>query len=121
MLSTQYADGTFTGAIWGLRIDREVPLSENYRLMPFCDLPDSSFKKLITERATKLYEDSVWTSQRYFDVPGAAIVRKVSAFPYIRTDNASFAAMADLETEAHAMLTYLQGKATGQPLALGKH
>jgi hypothetical protein len=119
MLSTRYADGTFTGALWGLRVDSEVSLTENSRIMPFCDLPDSRFKKLITDRAAKLWNNAVWISQRNFDVPGAVIVREVSNFPYIRTDNASFEAMVDLETEAHATLIFLQGKATGQPLVLG--
>jgi hypothetical protein len=96
----RYADGTFTGALWGLRIDSEVWLTENFRIVPFCHLSESRFKKLITDRAAKLWNNAVWISQRNFDVPGAVIVRKVSNFPYIRPDNASFEAMASLETEA---------------------
>jgi hypothetical protein len=118
MLSTRQADGTFKGVIWGLSIDREARLTNHSQLMPFGQLPDSPLKKWISDRAGKLW-NAVWVSQRYFDLPGATIVRKVADFPYIRTDNASFKTMADLETEAYATLIFLQGRATSQPLALG--
>jgi hypothetical protein len=118
MLSTRKADGTFTGVIWGLLIDREVSLTSDTRLLPFDQLPDSRLKKLTSDRAGKLW-NAVWMSQRYFDLPGAAIVRKVAAFPYIGTDGASFKTMATLETEAYATLVFLQGKTTSQPLVLG--
>ena len=119
MLSTRHANGTFTGVIWGLRINSEVSLTKHSRLVPFHELPNSRLKKLITDRAAKLWNDAVWMSQRNFDLPGAAIVRKAADFPYIRTDAASFKTMAALETEAYATLVFLQGKATNQPLALG--
>jgi hypothetical protein len=119
MLSTRQAGGTFRGVIWGLSIESEAALTKHSRLMPFGQLPDSRLKKWISNRAGKLWNDAVWMSQSYFDMPGAAIVRKVADFPYIRTDNASFKTMADLETEAYATLVFLQGRATSQPLALG--
>lgn len=119
MLTTREAAGTFTGAIWGLRIDEQVFLTENSWLVPFTDLPDSRFKKLITDRARPFWNNAVWMSQRDFDAPGAAFVRKAADFPYIRTDDASLKTMIALEAEAYNFLIYLQGKAAGQPLTLG--
>ena len=119
ILNTRQANGTLKAAIWGLSVDREAPLAKYSRLMPFGQLPDSRLKKRISDRAGELWNGAVWISQSYFDLPGAAIVRKVADFPYIRADNASFKTMADLETEAYATLVLLQGRATGQPLTLG--
>src|SRR5580704_709870 len=119
LLDTRQADGTFTAVIWGLSVDTEAPLTTQSRLVPFSLLPDSRLKKRISDRAEKLWNDALWMSQNYFDLPGAAIVRKVANFPYIGTDGASFKTMADLEAEAHETLVFLQGKAAGQPLALG--
>jgi hypothetical protein len=118
MLSTRQADGTFTSVVWGMSVEKEVPLTKHSRLIPFDQLQDSPLKKRISDRAAKLWNDAVWISQSYFDLPGTAIVRKVVDFPYIRTDNASFMAMNHLETEAYANLVFLQGRATSQPLAL---
>jgi hypothetical protein len=119
MLRTRHADGRFTAVIWGLSIYSESPLGEHARLVPFGELPDSRLKKSISDRARKLWNDAVWMSQSYFDLPGAAIVRKVANFPYIGTDGASFKTMSALAEEAYETLVFLQGKAAGQPLALG--
>jgi hypothetical protein len=119
MLSTHQANGKLTAAIWGLSVDREAHLTKHSRLMPFGQLPDSRLKKWISNRAGKLWNDAVWMSQSYFNMPGAAIVRKVPDFPFIRTDNASFMTMEDLEAEAYATLVFLQARATSCPLVLG--
>src|SRR4029077_1966603 len=119
LLGTRQADGTFTAAVLGLLGDRETPLRTRSRLMPFGQLPDSRLKKRISDRAGKLWNDAVWMSQSYFNLPGAAIVRQVASFPFIVTDGASFRTMADLEAETYETLVFLQGKAAGQPLALG--
>ena len=119
LLGTPDADAKFTVAIWGLSVDQEVQLAENVRLMPFATLPDSPLKKRISERAATLWNDVVWVSQRRFDLPGAAIIWKVANFPYIRTDDASFQAMAELESAAQEAAIFLQGRIAGQPLAFG--
>lgn len=119
MLSTRQADGEFKAVIWGLSTDREASLGKHSRLLPFGQLPESRLKKWISDRARNLWDNAVWASQSYFDLPGAAIVRKVADFPYIRTDNASFNAIAELEDEAYETLVFFQGKMAGQPLALG--
>lgn len=119
LLSTREADGTFTAAIWGLSVDKEAPLQRDSRLLPFNQLPDSRFKKLISDRAAKLWNGEVWRSQRFFDLPGAAIIQKVADFPFIRTDGASFEKMAKLEADAHNILVFLQGRVASRPLVLG--
>jgi hypothetical protein len=118
ILGTREADGTFTGVIWGISTDAEAPLTKHSRLMPFSRLADSRLKKTVSDRAQKLRDDAVWMSQRFFDLPGAAIVRNVAHFPYIRTDNASFKTMEKLEIEAHDTLVFLQGKMANKPLTL---
>jgi hypothetical protein len=119
MLRTRHANGVFTAVIWGLSTDSEALLTAHTRLVPFGELPDSRLKKSISDRAGRLWNDAVWESQRYFDLPGAALVRKVADFPYIGTDGASFKTMSVLAEEAYEILVLLQGKAVGRPLALG--
>jgi hypothetical protein len=102
----------------GLSVDGHARLTRNSRLIPFGQLPASRLKEWVSDRAGKLW-NAVWVSQRPFDLPGAAILRKAADFPYIRTDDASFLAIAKLEEETYETLVFLQGKVAGQPLALG--
>jgi hypothetical protein len=85
---------------------------------PFGQLPASRLKEWISDRAGKLWDGAVWAAQSYFDLPGAAIVRRVADFPYIRADEASFKAIAQLEEEVYETSVFLQGKLAGQPLTL---
>lgn len=117
ILATRNADGLFKAAIWGLSVDREAKLSNLMRLLPFTEMPTSDVKKRIGERAQKQWNGAAWMSERFFDAPQAALVRKVPNFPYIRADVASFKAMQALERDAYDLLVFLQGKAAGSPLA----
>jgi hypothetical protein len=117
VLATRYANGFFIAAIWGLSVDREVEIAEGMTLVPFGRLAESTMKRRITNQA-KTWHTAVWISQRYFDVPGAAIVKKVPDFPYVGAPDKSVQRLEELEDEAKAPLTFLQASAAGQPLAV---
>lgn len=119
MLTTREADGTLTAVIWGISVDTEAQLTPLSRIMPFAKLSEPGLKKWITDRAASLWDNSVWMSRAYFDLPGAAIVRRVSKFPYIGADGASFRVMRELEEEVYNTLLFLQGKCAARPLVLG--
>jgi hypothetical protein len=74
-------------------------------------------KRRIANQA-KAWDGAVWISQRYFDVPGSALVRTVAAFPYIGALDESVQILEKLEDEARAPLYFLQASAAGQPLAV---
>jgi hypothetical protein len=117
MLATRHANGLFVAAIWGLSVDREVEIAQGMTLVPFGRLAQSAMKQRITRQA-KTWGTAVWISQRYFDVPGAAIVRKVVDFPYIGALDNSVQRLEELEDEAKPPLYFLQASAAGQPLAV---
>jgi hypothetical protein len=117
MLGTRHANGLFIGAIWGLSIDREVEIAQGMMLVPFDNLFESAMKRRITNQASA-WATAVWISQRYFDVPGSALIRKVGDFPYIGALDKSVQTLEKLEDEAKAPLSFLQARAAGQPLAV---
>jgi hypothetical protein len=119
LLGTRYAEGVFKAAIWGLSIDKEIALPDGSRLIPFEQFPDSHLKRRIVERAHKPWDDSVWLTQNFYDVPRVGFLKRIGNFPYIRRDNASFLAIQRLEKEAYDILVFLQGKIAGHPLAFG--
>jgi hypothetical protein len=119
LLATREAPGIFKAVIWGISIDEEVSLVDSSRLMPFSALPDSYMKGRISERAKPCYNNSVWVSHTYFDVPQAAFLKEVPNFPYIRTDFASFDVIKQLEMEARDFWVLIQAAAVGNPLVIG--
>ena len=114
---TRHANGLFVTAIWGLSIDREVEIAQGMVLVPFDNLAESAMKRRIANQA-KAWDTAVWISQRSFDVPGSALVRKVADFPYIGALDKSVRTLEKLEDEAKAPLYFLQASAAGQPLAV---
>ena len=118
LLTTKNADGIFKAAIWGISIDSEVYLSDRTSLLPFATLPSTEMKKRIDERAQPQWENAAWMSERFFDVPPTALIRRAPNFPYIRSDDASFNAMRAIEREAYDLMVFLQGRAVGSPLAI---
>jgi len=124
-LETRKADGVFIVAIWGLSVHREVKIADRMTLVPFDQLSDSHMKRRIAERAVftkqsrRAWDQGVWSSPNLYDLPGAAIVRKVAKFPYIGTPAASFGRLAELEAETKVPLPFLEASAAGQPLVTG--
>ena len=76
-------------------------------------------KGRISERAKPCYNNSVWVSHTYFDVPQAAFLKEVPTFPYIRADFASFDVIEQLEMEARDFWVLIQAAAVGNPLVIG--
>lgn len=118
-LETRWANGVFTAAIWGLKIDQEVEIAEDLTLLPFDQLAETPMKRRLMGRAKKGWNGAVWTSHQYFDVPSAAIVRKITNFPYIGDPSASFGRLAEIAGDAQDPLSFLQAIAAGQPLIAG--
>jgi hypothetical protein len=119
MLGTQQANGVFIVAVWGLSIDREIEIAKDMTLHPFDQLADVPMKRRLVERVEKAWDGAVWTSQRHFDAPGAAIVRKVPDFPYIGRFDKSLERIHEIEQDVITPLSFLQAGAAGQPLAVG--
>jgi hypothetical protein len=61
----------------------------------------------------------VWSSPNLYDLPSAAIVRKIAKFPYTGSPAASFGRLAELEAETKVPLRFLEASAAGQPLVTG--
>jgi hypothetical protein len=124
-LGTRKADGVFIVVIWGLSVDREVNIADRMTLVPFYQLSDSYMKRRIAERAEftkqsrRAWDQGVWSSPNLYDLPGAAIVRKVAKFPYIGSPAASFGRLAELQAETKLPLPFLEASAAGQPLVTG--
>jgi hypothetical protein len=119
VLETRQAPGVFNVAIWGLSLDVEVQITKDMALLPFDRLADSPMKRRLVERARTGWDGIVWTSDRYFDVPSAAIVRKISDFPYIGDPTTSFDRLGEIEADAQAPLAFLQACGAGRPLVAG--
>jgi hypothetical protein len=119
VLTTRQAPGLFKAAVWGLSIDSEVTLSATSQLMPFVALPDSHMKNRVAERSRPCYDGSAWLAHNYFDVPRVAFVRDIPKFPYIGTDGACFAQIAEMQMEVRDLWTVIQSVTVGQPLAIG--
>lgn len=117
LLAMQEADGTFIAALWGLSVGQPVQLTETMSLIPFDNLADRQMKQRILDTAREEY-DHVWISQRYFGRPGAALVKKVSGFPYIGALDQSVQILERLTDDIKGPLHFLQANATGQPLAV---
>jgi hypothetical protein len=120
-LETRKADGTFIVVIWGLSVDREVKIAKGMTLIPFNRLSESYMKRKIAETAerTQRFKSGVWSSHNLYDLPGAAIVRRVANFPYIGSVAKPFGRLSELEAEARAPLAFLQTCVAGEPLVAG--
>jgi Apea-like HEPN len=118
LMTTRETTALFKAAIWGLEVGTDVLVSENIRITPFANLPDSYMRGRLVERARPCHDGSAWIAQNYFDVPSAAYVEQVDRFPYIRGDNASFLEMNDLVWRLHELSIVAQAACVGQPLAV---
>jgi len=119
LLRTRHTKGTFKAAIWGLSVEQEITLCNSFELVPFASLTASSIRDKILARARSLYDHPAWISTNLFDKPRAALIREVSKFPYIRTDDASFAEIDRLAQEARGICTLMETTLVGRPLAFG--
>jgi hypothetical protein len=99
LLNTRNACGAHIAAIWGLQVDREIKIAQGISLLPFGSLPDRHVKRRILERAKKLWNGAVFAGNRNFDLPGAAIVKKVADFPHIGSPLESFVKFAEEDAE----------------------
>lgn len=118
LLTTRETTCFFKVAMWGLSHDRETPLSDSARLLPFSSLPDSYMKYRLSERAKPCYDGSHWLAQTYFDKPTAAIVETIENFPYIREGSTAFQVMQDRIWKAYQFSTIAQAASLGHPLAV---
>lgn len=119
LFTTQRSTGIFTAAIWGLRIDRPLEIDPNTTLIPFDQLPDTPMKRRVLERAQEVWDESVWLTERFYDVPAAAMRRSLADFPYIGSPDIPFERLSGVQVEAREQLTFLQVTATGAPLVAG--
>jgi hypothetical protein len=117
LLNTREARGVQIAAIWGLQVDREIKIAQGISLLPFESLSDRHMKRRILERAQKLWNGAVFTGNRYFDVPGAAIVKKIADVPYIASPVESFSKFDEVDAELKKALLFLEAVAGSQPLA----
>jgi hypothetical protein len=119
VLNTREAPGSFKVAIWGLSIEDEVTLSDSWRLKPFASLPDTYMKGRILERAKDITSKAAWLSHTHFNVPQVALMRDVSRFPYISSDEAAYIQIGQFENEARDICTIVEAASVGHPLAAG--
>lgn len=118
LMTTRETTGLFKAAFWGLRIDREVVLGPQSRLMPFDSLTESHMKRRILDRAHPCYDGSQWLLQTYYDRPTAAFVETLLNFPYIRGDAAAFEVMNGAMREVDELSIVLQASCVGSPVAV---
>jgi hypothetical protein len=118
MLTLRETKVLFKAAIWGLALDKEIALTPTMVLKPFDTLEESFVKDRISKRSVHPYDDSVWLSQRYYDVPQACFVQELERFPYIRTGGAAFRKMHDLYHKMEHLCLLIQSATTGQPLTV---
>jgi len=118
LMTTRKTTGLFKAALWGMQIDRELPLSARSRLVPFNIAPDSFMKRKIVERAGPCYDGSQWLLQTYFDRPTAAFVEELPDFPYISNDTAAFVEMNRMTEKVDELSILLQGSCIGHPVAV---
>ena len=117
LLNTRKARGVHIAAIWGLQVDREIKIAQGISLLPFGSLSDRHMKRRIQQRAQKLENGVAFAGNRYFDMPGAAIVKRIDAFPYIGNLLASSAKFDKIDAELKKALLFLEAVAGSQPLA----
>lgn len=118
LLQTRQATVLVKAAIWGLRVNQPLALSQTAQVVPFAALPDSYMKKRLEDHARRCYDESAWVAPNYYDLPDAAYVEEVSHFPFIRPDGASFQRMAELERRVDDLATILQATIVGRPIAV---
>ncbi len=119
VLGTRTADGVFITALWGVSINRAIHITKGMVLLPFVELPDSPMKEHVIDASLPALNGSVWTWEGYFDVPGAAIVRKVKDFPYIGDPRKPFAKFSEFEVAVRDLVSFIQANTTGQPVVAG--
>ena len=117
LLNTREARGVHIAAIWGLQVDQEIEIAEGISLLPFGSLSDTHMKRRILESAKNPWNGAVFAGYRYFNVPGAAIVKRIANFPYIGSPHESFSKFYEIEAELKKPLLFLEAVAVGQPLA----
>jgi hypothetical protein len=119
LLTTREAKGEAILAIWGLSVEQQIRLNDDFRLLPFDALRKSMVKDRIMERARPLHNDAAWLTDRWFDKPRAALVRDFSGFPYIRNDDAAFLEINCFIRQSHDLLTLIETLSAGHPLTFG--
>jgi hypothetical protein len=117
LLNTREARGVHITAVWGLQVDREIKIAQGTSLLPFGSLSDRHMKRRILERAQKLRNGAVFAGNRFFDVPGTAIVKKIADFPYIGSPLESFSKFDEVNDKLKNALLFLEAVASSQPLA----
>jgi hypothetical protein len=119
LLTTDKAEGRFIAPIWGLTVDSRVRITGDTYLVPFDQLPDSIMKRRVRAQAQALWNGACWIGQRYFDKPGAAIIKRVRRFPYFGRPDLSAKKIFLLESEVASTTSCLEAVFTRQPLVAG--
>jgi hypothetical protein len=119
LLTTREAKGKAILAIWGLSIDEQIPLDDDFSVIPFDALRKSLVKDRIVERARALDNNAAWLTDRWFDKPKVALVKDFSRFPYIRDDGAAFLEINRFIGQSRDLLTLIETLSAGHPLAFG--
>jgi hypothetical protein len=121
ILATLKAAGRLKIVIWGLSVNENVTLSPSSRLMPFERLDRSPLKDRITDRARSLWDKLIWVSERFYDLPGAALVYEIADVPYIDRgpNTGAFEAIWSHLDQASEIRTLLEAAWVGRPLAFG--
>jgi hypothetical protein len=119
LLTTREAKGKAILAIWGLSVEEQIHLNDDFSLTPFDALRASIVKDRIVERARKLHDNAAWLTDRWFDKPRAALVKEFPEFPYIRNDDTAFLEINRFIDESRNLLTLIETLSVGRPLTFG--
>ncbi len=93
-------------ALWGIKIEEPVQINANAKLTPFAAIDDSFLKGRLVERSRTLYDQTIWRSPTYHDVPETAYVETVPHFPCIGSK--SFESMRNLYEKTGNLVSLLQ-------------
>lgn len=89
VLTTETSPLLLIAAIWGVRVETEITLSETTKLVPFSSLPKSRLTEYLDSQKRRVGK-SIWLSRNWHSAPTAALVVRLSDFPYLGGDDDAF-------------------------------
>jgi hypothetical protein len=119
ILQTRDAPGFYYAPVWGMAIDDEIEVTPNLRVVAFDQLPSNFMKDRIVDRATAIWNNTVWKSQLYYDMPATAIVHRLTSVCYIGSPENPYRQILLAQNEIVDRLAILQSTLVGEPLVAG--
>jgi len=119
VLGTTKTQACLKAAVWGLSIDESADFGNGALLIPYDQLADSRFKRLIDRKAgasADLVDMPVWVDRGFYRAPQSAYQKTIADVPFICADRSAMNVFDAAFSDARVHWSLCEILGAGRPL-----